>query len=345
VSLLPDVTRFFHPVLAARSLRRGPIQVRVAGRPFALWRDASGRPAAVADSCPHRLAPLSSGRVRPDGRLACGYHGWNFDAEGRGRSPSQPGLTHCDATAFQVVERHGYLWLASRESPLDRFPALGWDEFHLAGSFDTLFRAPLHVALDNFSEDEHFPYIHFFLGWNEAGLGELEYDAKNFDDRTEVLYRGPQRPSPWLPLLGVRAGDRYQNEWTTRFDPVHAVFTFHWFDRKSGAERPLVLRSAVFMVPETQDTTRFHILIFVKIGPSIYRALRPIVHAATIRIGRSDVGKDAAWIRHVADTPLELDGMRLGKFDKPIIRNRRLLRELYWGDAGAKVRGETRWQA
>lgn len=29
-----------------------------------------------------RLAPLSEGRVEPDGTLSCAYHGWRFAADG-----------------------------------------------------------------------------------------------------------------------------------------------------------------------------------------------------------------------------------------------------------------------
>src|SRR3712207_1700296 len=101
----PDVVeRFFHPVLAASALRKKPVRVEVAGRAYVLFRDGSGQAAALADVCPHRFAPLSKGRVRPDGRLECPYHGWNFDAAGQGRSPSQPELKKCDVRAFQVVE-------------------------------------------------------------------------------------------------------------------------------------------------------------------------------------------------------------------------------------------------
>jgi phenylpropionate dioxygenase-like ring-hydroxylating dioxygenase large terminal subunit len=232
-----------------------------------------------------------------------------------------------------VVERFGYLWLAARETPASAFPALGWSGFELAGSFATRFDAPIHVALDNFSEDEHFPFVHFFLGWNEEGLAAVEFEADNFDDRTEVRYHGPQRPSPWLPLLGVRAGDRFQNEWVTRFDPVHAVFTFHWFDPAGGAERPLVVRTGVFMVPESARSTMFHILIFVRIGSAAYRLIRPLVHRSLVVVGRRDVACDARWVAEMADVPLEIKGMRLGRFDKPVIRNRKLLERIYWGRA------------
>ena len=37
----------------------------------------------VLDACPHRLAPLSQGRVdAATGCLECPYHGWQFDATG-----------------------------------------------------------------------------------------------------------------------------------------------------------------------------------------------------------------------------------------------------------------------
>ncbi len=171
-----EVLRYFHPILPSGKLRRRPVQSQVAGRKYALFRDSTGRAAALDDACPHRRAPLSQGRVRADGRLACPYHGWNFDAQGRGRSPSCPDLTHCDTRSYQVVERFQYLWLAHRETPLSAFPSLGVDGFEFAGSLSTLFPAPMDVALDNISEDEHFPFIHTTFGWHadEAAAVSIE---------------------------------------------------------------------------------------------------------------------------------------------------------------------------
>src|SRR5438105_12487392 len=154
---MPSLTRFFHPVLPSSALRGDrPAGVRIGGRGFALFRDAAGAPAAVADLCPHRNASLSgAGRVR-DGRLVCGYHGWSFDAHGGGRCLSQPSLQKCDTESFQLIERFGYLWLADRGVPAARLPALGWEGFQLAGSLTHLFECPLRTALDHFPEDEHF---------------------------------------------------------------------------------------------------------------------------------------------------------------------------------------------
>jgi hypothetical protein len=46
-----------------------PTALRVVGVPLALWRDAGGDWRALRDECPHRLAPLSEGRVAEDGTL------------------------------------------------------------------------------------------------------------------------------------------------------------------------------------------------------------------------------------------------------------------------------------
>ena len=48
-----------------------------------LWFDrAAGQWRAFADACPHRLVPLSEGRINANGELECPYHGWSFDGSG-----------------------------------------------------------------------------------------------------------------------------------------------------------------------------------------------------------------------------------------------------------------------
>src|SRR6185295_16615583 len=50
------------------------------GERLVLWR-ADGVAHAWPDYCPHRGAPLSCGRIQGN-RIACPYHGWEFDARG-----------------------------------------------------------------------------------------------------------------------------------------------------------------------------------------------------------------------------------------------------------------------
>ena len=184
--------------------------------------------------------------------------------------------------------------------------------------------------------------MHSLLGWDARGLPDMTFEADNFDDRTEVRYAGPQRRHPMLPLFGVKAGDRYFNEWVTRFEPLHAIFTFRWEDPRTGKPRPLTARTAVFMVPETERTTRFHVFIFAGVAQgSLFRLMLPIVRRAALFIGKREVAADARICRHV-HTPESLEGLRLGKFDKPVIHNRKLLRELYLESQVASLKSQAK---
>lgn len=335
---LPDVTRHFHPVLPSRRLGKRPVQVVLAGRKYALFRDAAGRAAALADRCPHRFAPLSAGRVRPDGRLACPYHGWHFDAEGRGESPTRTTLGRCEAPSFQVVERLGYVWMASRQTPASAFPQVEWDGYRLAGTNATLFQAPLHVSLDNFSEDEHTPFVHTRLGWDEDHLDQVEFESTAFEDRTEVKYRAVQRWTVLGVTFGLRPGDFFHNEWVTRFDPVRTEYNIHWTDPRSGSRRPAELKAVIFMVPRDERSTWFHTFVLTRTSSPVLRALEPLLRPAMTWLVASEIRDDQKFIPLVADTPLELKGMKLGKFDKPLVQNRKLLQALYWGEAAASAR-------
>ncbi|KAG6761973.1 hypothetical protein POTOM_032452 [Populus tomentosa] len=48
-----------------------------------LWFDKANQEwVAFDDQCPHRLAPLSEGRIDENGHLQCSYRGWSFDGCG-----------------------------------------------------------------------------------------------------------------------------------------------------------------------------------------------------------------------------------------------------------------------
>ncbi|EIE25057.1 hypothetical protein COCSUDRAFT_65076 [Coccomyxa subellipsoidea C-169] len=61
-----------------------PHPVELLSQRLVLWCDGQGQWRCFQDKCPHRLAPLSEGRIEPsDGTLMCSYHGWRFDGEGK----------------------------------------------------------------------------------------------------------------------------------------------------------------------------------------------------------------------------------------------------------------------
>lgn len=51
-------------------------------KPAKRKRSEDGEWRAFVDECPHRLVPLSEGRVENDGSLLCSYHAWRFNGTG-----------------------------------------------------------------------------------------------------------------------------------------------------------------------------------------------------------------------------------------------------------------------
>jgi nitrite reductase/ring-hydroxylating ferredoxin subunit len=92
--------------------------VRVFGRELVVWRDEVGAAHVWEDRCPHRGMRLSFGFVRGD-RIACLYHGWQFDGGGRCRYiPAHPQLDVPETitvTRYASAEAAGLVWVFDGE--------------------------------------------------------------------------------------------------------------------------------------------------------------------------------------------------------------------------------------
>jgi phenylpropionate dioxygenase-like ring-hydroxylating dioxygenase large terminal subunit len=85
----PDPARFdwaeaWYPVAYLDDLDPAtPTRFTLLEQGIVIWWDAKGQTWRVfEDKCPHRLAPLSEGRINEDGELECPYHGWAFAGDG-----------------------------------------------------------------------------------------------------------------------------------------------------------------------------------------------------------------------------------------------------------------------
>jgi phenylpropionate dioxygenase-like ring-hydroxylating dioxygenase large terminal subunit len=97
-----------------------PTSVEVVGIRLAVWRNGTSW-SVMRDACPHRLAPLSQGRVDPTtGCIECPYHGWQFSTTGActripqadSRRPAGSGSAAdpTSATSFPVRVTGDVLW-------------------------------------------------------------------------------------------------------------------------------------------------------------------------------------------------------------------------------------------
>lgn len=74
----------WYPVMPVCDLDKSrPHGKTVLGIDIVVWWDRNQKEWKVMDdTCPHRLAPLSEGRIDQWGRLQCVYHGWCFGGSG-----------------------------------------------------------------------------------------------------------------------------------------------------------------------------------------------------------------------------------------------------------------------
>ena len=117
-----DFHKHWYPIAVPEFLDpKKPHPAQLLGKDLVLWKDTkSGQWRAFEDACPHRLAPLSEGRVEPDGTLLCAYHAWRFDGAGRctaiPQSRKDKEQAHCAlpgsrAAPHPTMERQGLLWV------------------------------------------------------------------------------------------------------------------------------------------------------------------------------------------------------------------------------------------
>jgi phenylpropionate dioxygenase-like ring-hydroxylating dioxygenase large terminal subunit len=317
---------YFHPILEAKRLRKGPVRVELAGQSYALFRDGLGHPAAVVDVCPHRFAPLSAGVVLPSGRLACRYHGWNFDREGHGCSPSQPTLKNCNVEALQVIEQQGYLWIANRSASPGSLPSLMLPDAKAVGWFSRQYRVPLHVLLANVIDVEHVNFVHLRgparLGMRVPTSGKFE--VKTYPDRVESLFHLQGSTVRERLLVGGASGTTIHDE--IRFDPLRAIYTISKRNDSEDGPAPLELRVVLFMVPVTRDSSSMHAfasMIVRRAGlrafaPLLTRLLRPLLALTAI--------DEDSILAHLEHIPYETTGMRLDRFDAHIVACLKALR-------------------
>ncbi len=169
------VTRAWYVACASSELEDLPIARTLLGTPLVLFRGPDGKPAALLDRCAHRNVPLSLGR-RVDGRLECGYHGWQYAEDGRCvKVPGLCGEAGKPARAvprFAAMEQDAFVWVyASPDSdPTEgpfALPTLGDGSVEVRRVVEV--ESPLTMTLENALDVPHTAVLHrgLFRGGRE----------------------------------------------------------------------------------------------------------------------------------------------------------------------------------
>ncbi|MEM8678085.1 MAG: Rieske 2Fe-2S domain-containing protein [Planctomycetota bacterium] len=320
----------WHPVARCKDVQQKPHAVRLCGRELVLFRSKSGVVGALEDQCCHRGMRLSVGKVDESGCLVCPYHGWKYHVDGQLETSSVPKLTH-QTEFFLTREEFGLTWIKSSKSEVP-FPELDFEGHEYIGTLFHTLDAPLEVALDNFTEVEHTGEAHAYFGYSQEDTAKIETKMSVTKTTTSVVNKGVQRPYPWFvkPFLSIRPGDYFYNTWVTYFSPVYTVYDQFWTTPDGKHERKNRLRIAIFFNPLDDKTTQMVTLIYGKpfLGRFFFRhVVRHLITAGT----NMELLLDKQVVDNLADKSPSLRGKKLGRFDQPLIQNRRRIDKIYRG--------------
>ncbi len=206
-----DWQEVWYPVFYIEDLDKNkPAKFTLLERDLVIWWDRNTNAwKAFDDRCPHRLVPLSEGRIAEDGLLECPYHGWAFKGDGScDRIPQQPegGTAHTSKRAcvksLPTAERQGLLFIYAgnpENAPQVKIPIIEpleteTEKWTLFGTFRDLPYDAL-TLLENVLDASHLPFTHHKSVGNRANaapmiLELLESDKQGF---TGTWAEGPRR--------------------------------------------------------------------------------------------------------------------------------------------------------
>ena len=161
------VRNTWYPLTWSRNVAHELARHVIIEEQIVVFRDSSGQVVAMEDVCPHRLAPLSIGRLVDD-TIECGYHGLRFGCDGRCvRIPGQDRVPDSvRVRAYPVVENMGMVWIwMGDEDKADESKVFDLPEYHddNYSSFEgdgLVLRANYLNLAENLCDPSHVAYVH-----------------------------------------------------------------------------------------------------------------------------------------------------------------------------------------
>jgi vanillate O-demethylase monooxygenase subunit len=251
-----------------------PLALKIAGENIVFYRDSKGQIVAMADLCPHRLAPLSLGRVEGD-EIRCMYHGITFDSDGKcTHVPGQDVVPDNFCTKkYSVHESYEwvFVWIGDQDKADEALlPDLTFHNPELfnvrKGSID--FDADYELFNDNTCDLSHVSYVH---AETFAKHGEHSWSDKpvtTLKERSVCVDRWmTNQPSPAAPDAKVDLCSRFEHFLPGVFVmdfQVHPSGTAEQLDRGAPTSdmSPMHHSGTIqTMRPITETTSKFYFSI------------------------------------------------------------------------------------
>ncbi|NLE89756.1 MAG: aromatic ring-hydroxylating dioxygenase subunit alpha [Dehalococcoidales bacterium] len=157
----------WYVILESKDVRPGkPVGITRLGEKMVAWRDRNGKVVIQADRCPHLSASLSQGKIT-NNRIACPFHGFEYDSSGVCQYVPALGITGTipkalHAKTYKSYEANGLIWIWWGNS--EPVPATPWFFNELPAFTYASGRQhwPVHYsrAVENQLDVLHLPFVH-----------------------------------------------------------------------------------------------------------------------------------------------------------------------------------------
>lgn len=282
----PRVRKAWYIACTSAELGQDVLKTEVFAQPIVLFRDGSGAPGALLDRCPHRSVPLSLGRV-VDGQLACGYHGWRFEGDGRcAHVPAFLGAADAPGrrcVAFPTREQQGFVWIwADPGSPPVGEPFF----FRLMedARYQVITRVlhaegSVHAVAENALDVPHTAFLHGGLFRVDAARNEIRCVVTRQHDRVECAYIGEPRPKGLVGRILSPSGGVVTHSDRFLLPGIAEV------EYQIGDENHILVDAA--LTPERDHRTRLTAVVAVRTRMPLW-LIRPFAEPAALRIFGQD---------------------------------------------------------
>ncbi len=188
-----DWQEVWYPVHYVEDLdKTQPTAFTLLGRDLVIWWEAKNNQWRVFEEpCPHRLAPLSQGRINESGCLECPYHGWAFSGTGNceiipqqieGGKAEKSARAKVQSVPSQVGQ--GLLFVYggkaenASETPIPLVDVLEEtsNEWVCLNTFRDLPYDAL-TLMENVLDSSHIPYTHHRTVGNRANASPVELEV------------------------------------------------------------------------------------------------------------------------------------------------------------------------
>src|SRR4028119_992648 len=171
-----------------------PTAVTLLGLHLVIWKPGFSETYQVfIDQCPHRLAPLSEGRVdEKTGTLMCSYHGWQFNDQGicthipQAENPQllAKNQRNLCATALPCYQENDLLWVwpdaSSAElaaaTPRPLSPQVDPSKGFVWSSFVRDLEYDWQTLVENVADPSHVPFAHHGVQGNRGKATPIPID-------------------------------------------------------------------------------------------------------------------------------------------------------------------------